>query len=284
MWSPDPPQRSDCHFQFNTSTFHFTMINRINQLFAQKKQNILNIYFTAGFPALDDTVKVLQSLAESGADLIEIGMPYSDPIADGPTIQESNEKALQNGISIKKLFEQLTGMRERVQTPIVLMGYVNPVVQFGLERFCQECARVGIDGLILPDLPMQEYLDEYKQMFDQYGLRNIFLITPQTSEKRIREIDHNSNGFIYMVSSASVTGAKSGISEQQIAYFKRIKAMNLANPQLIGFGISNYETFSMACQYASGAIIGSAFIKLLQQSKHLEKDIKDFIASVRQPQ
>lgn len=260
------------------------MINRINQLFAQKKQNILNIYFTAGFPALDDTVKVLQSLAESGADLIEIGMPYSDPIADGPTIQESNEKALQNGISIKKLFEQLTGMRERVQTPIVLMGYVNPVVQFGLERFCQECARVGIDGLILPDLPMQEYLDEYKQMFDQYGLRNIFLITPQTSEKRIREIDHNSNGFIYMVSSASVTGAKSGISEQQIAYFKRIKAMNLANPQLIGFGISNYETFSMACQYASGAIIGSAFIKLLQQSKHLEKDIKDFIASVRQPQ
>lgn len=256
--------------------------NRIDQLFQTKKENVLNIYFTAGFPELEDTRKVLKSIADGGGDLIEIGMPYSDPIADGPTIQESNEQALRNGISIKKLFEQLTDFRKEVNTPVVLMGYVNPVVQFGLEKFCSECARVGIDGLILPDLPMQEYLDEYKELFEKYGLRNIFLITPQTSEKRIREIDQNSKGFIYMVSSASVTGAKSGISEQQVAYFERVNQMGLQNPRLIGFGISDHETFSRACQYANGAIIGSAFIRLLQQSSDLEKDIKEFIRFVKQ--
>jgi len=254
--------------------------HRIDQLFQQKKKRILSVYYTAGFPQLDDTVRVAKYLQQAGADLIEIGMPYSDPLADGPTIQDSSQQALENGMSIKVLLEQLQGIREKVDIPLILMGYLNPIIQYGVEKFCQQCQQIGVDALIIPDLPMQAYLDEYKAMFESYGLYNIFLITPQTSEERIRLIDENSHGFIYMVSSASVTGAKGDITEQQITYFNRIQDMQLHHPQLIGFGISNQETFQQACQYAQGAIIGSAFIKVLAEDKNLKKDISDFIDSV----
>jgi tryptophan synthase alpha chain len=255
--------------------------NRISRLFDEKPGQALNVYFTAGFPQLHDTVTILEALQEAGVDLIEIGMPYSDPVADGETIQASNQAALENGMTIRLLLEQLQGIRQKVSVPILLMGYLNPVIQYGMERFCQACQQIGIDGLILPDMPLAEYQEEYKPLFDQYGLFNIFLITPQTSEARIRLIDEISDGFIYMVSSASVTGATSGISEQQEAYFKRIQAMNLRNPRLIGFGISNHETFTRASQYAQGAIIGSAFIKVLQKATDLKRDITDFVNSVK---
>jgi len=257
------------------------MANRITQIFGQKKRDILSVYFTAGFPDLKDTILITKALADAGADIVEIGMPYSDPVADGPTIQHSNDVALGNGMTIKLLFEQLADMRSSVQVPILLMGYLNPVVQFGVENFCRKCREIGIDGLILPDLPMYEYLETYKATFEKYGLLNIFLITPQTSDERIRQIDGVSEGFIYMVSSASVTGSKSGIGDEQEAYFQRIKNMNLQNPTLIGFGISDRETFGKACQYASGAIIGSAFIKQLGQSADLDADIAGFVGNVK---
>ena len=255
-------------------------MNRIDQLFKNKQERILNVYFTAGYPALDDTVSVMQSLEKAGADLIEIGIPFSDPVADGPTIQESNGVALDNGMTLKLLFEQLEGIREKVSIPFVLMGYINPIVQYGIEEFCAKCEALGVDGLILPDLPMFEYLETYKTIFDKHGLYNIFLITPQTSEARIREIDDNSNGFIYMVSSASTTGAKSSISEDQTAYFARVKEMGLKNPTLIGFGISNAETFDKACANANGAIIGSAFIKALSGEGALNEKVENFVKSV----
>jgi tryptophan synthase alpha chain len=255
--------------------------NRIEQLFERKKEGILSVYFSAGFPGLNDTSTIMKSLEAAGADVIEVGIPFSDPVADGPTIQESNKVALDNGISLKLIFEQLANIRESVQIPIIMMGYINPVLQFGLEAFCKKCAEVGVDGLILPDLPMQEYLDEYQTMFESYGLINIFLITPQTSESRIREIDSNSRGFIYMVSSASTTGAKGGISDDQVKYFERVKAMELRNPTLIGFGISNHETFQRACQHSAGAIIGSAFINVLKNASYLENDITTFIKEVK---
>lgn len=255
-------------------------MNRIHKLFNTKKDRVLSIYFTAGFPKLEDTLPIMEAIQEGGADIIEIGVPYSDPVADGPTIQESNMVALENGISMKKLFAQLEGFREKIKLPVVLMGYLNPIMQYGMEAFCMKCQEVGIDGLILPDLPMQQYLDEYKELFEQYGLVNTFLISPQTSEARIREIDEHSNGFIYMVSSHSITGAKAGISEEQIAYFKRVKAMGLQNPRLIGFGISDSETFSKASEYSNGAIIGSAFIKVLKHAKDLKQDIQAYLKEV----
>lgn len=255
--------------------------NRITTAFQEKQKNLLSVYFTAGFPKPEDTVPIMVHLQESGADLIEIGIPFSDPMADGPTIQESNQAALVNGMTLKKLFQQLEGVREKVHLPIILMGYFNPILQYGLDKFCETCERIGIDGLIVPDLPMQDYLDHYKKHFDRYGIYNIFLISPQTTEERIRQIDENSNGFIYVVSSASITGAKSSISDEQIGYFQRVQNMNLKNPRLIGFGISNHETFETACQFASGAIIGSAFIKILQQSKDLKNDIVNYIKSVK---
>ncbi len=255
--------------------------NRIDQVFQEKNGNILSVYFTAGFPQLNDTVTIMQSLQEAGADIIEIGVPFSDPVADGPTIQNSDTVALANGMSLNLLFEQIKDIRKTVHIPLIMMGYLNPIMQYGIERFCQSCQSVGIDGLIIPDLPVQEYLDEYKEIFEARGLYNIFLISPQTSENRIRQIDAQSKGFIYMVSSASITGAKSGISEEQVAYFERVKNMQLNNPALIGFGISNHETFSKACAYASGAIIGSAFIKMLENSADLQTDIRDFIHSVK---
>lgn len=255
--------------------------NRIESLFERKAERILSVYFSAGYPALDSTAKIMESLEQSGADIIEVGIPFSDPIADGPTIQESNKVALENGISLKLIFEQLADIRNRVNIPIIMMGYINPVLQYGLEDFCAKCQEVGVDGLILPDLPMQEYLDEYKTIFERHGLLNIFLITPQTSDDRINQIDANSTGFIYMVSSASTTGAKVGISDSQELYFERVKAMKLQNPALIGFGISNKETFDRACKFSSGAIIGSAFINILSGSKDLETDISSFIKSVK---
>ena len=256
------------------------IMNRIEKLFQTKSSRVLNVYFTAGYPKLDDTVSILKALETSGADLIEIGIPFSDPVADGPTIQASNDVALNNGMTLKLLMEQLKNVRQEVSVPIVLMGYINPIVQYGIERFCEDCAECGVDGLILPDLPMHEYLEVYKPVFEKNGLLNTFLITPQTSEARIREIDNNTSGFIYMVSSASTTGAKTGISEDQEAYFKRVNEMGLKNPRLIGFGISNKETFDKACENANGAIIGSAFIKVLGQEGDMESNIKTFIDQV----
>ena len=256
-------------------------MNRIHYLFNTKQDRVLSIYFTAGFPKLEDTIPVMEAIQAGGADIIEIGIPYSDPIADGPTIQDSNMIALENGMSMKKLFEQLKGFRAKIHLPVVLMGYLNPIMQFGMEEFCKKCKEVGVDGLIVPDLPMQQYLDEYKSLFDSYGLVNTFLISPQTSEKRIREIDENTDGFIYMVSSHSITGAKADISAEQIAYFERVKAMNLKNPRLIGFGISDAQTFTTASQYSNGAIIGSAFIKTVKNSQNLGKDIQDYLRSVK---
>lgn len=256
-------------------------MNRIHYLFNTKQDRVLSIYFTAGFPKLEDTIPVMEAIQAGGADIIEIGIPYSDPIADGPTIQDSNMVALENGMSMKKLFDQLKGFRAKIHMPVVLMGYLNPIIQFGMEEFCKKCKEVGVDGLIVPDLPMQQYLDEYKSLFDSYGLVNTFLISPQTSEKRIREIDENTDGFIYMVSSHSITGAMADISSEQIAYFERVKAMNLKNPRLIGFGISDAQTFSTASQYSNGAIIGSAFIKVLGNSKSLNEDIIEYLKSVK---
>ena len=255
--------------------------NRISKLFQDKERDILSVYYTAGFPQLDDTVRIAEYLEQAGADVIEIGMPYSDPLADGPTIQQSGTQALDNGMTISTLFDQLQDIRAKVSLPLILMGYLNPALQFGLERFCQACKRVGVDALIIPDLPMQEYLDEYKALFESYGLYNIFLISPQTSEARIRLIDEHSHGFIYVVSSASITGAKTGITNEQVAYFERIQGMQLQHPTLIGFGISNHDTFQTACKHAEGAIIGSAFIKVLAESKDLAQDIPRFVKEIR---
>ncbi|HLT07067.1 MAG TPA: tryptophan synthase subunit alpha [Cyclobacteriaceae bacterium] len=257
-------------------------MNRIDQLFKNKQEKVLSIYFTAGFPKLEDTRTIMKALEEAGADIIEIGVPYSDPVADGPTIQESNKVALDNGMSLKKLFSQLEGMRSEIKVPVILMGYLNPIMQYGIEAFCKKCDEVGVDGIIVPDLPMQQYLDEYKLIFNEYNLRNTFLISPQTSEKRIREIDEYSDGFIYMVSSHSITGAKEGITDAQVNYFQAVQAMELKSPRLIGFGISDHNTFIKASTYSNGAIIGSAFIKVLQQATDLENEIKVFIKSIKE--
>ncbi|WP_235934266.1 tryptophan synthase subunit alpha [Sunxiuqinia indica] len=259
------------------------MKNRINQLFQDKKENILSVYFTAGYPQVNDTVQIIKTLEKNGVDLIEIGMPFSDPVADGPVIQNSSTVALKNGMSIKQLFEQLKSIRQTVNIPLILMGYLNPVIQFGLEAFCKKCQEVGIDGLILPDLPVSVYQEEYKELFEQYGLHNILLITPQTSDARIQEIDEASGGFIYMVSSSSTTGAKDKVSDFHEDYFNRVNQLKLNNPRLIGFGISNQETFENACKYASGAIIGSAFVKALEQDKTLEEKISAFVNRIVKP-
>jgi tryptophan synthase alpha chain len=256
------------------------MKNRINQLFETKKENILSVYFTAGFPNLNDTVEIIQQLEKNGVDLIEIGIPFSDPTADGPTIQRSSEIALKNGMNLNLLFEQLKNIRKSVKIPLVLMGYFNPVYQFGVERFCTKCAEIGIDGAILPDLPLDEFESEYKEVFQQNKLHNILLITPQTSENRIRQIDAASSGFIYMVSSSSTTGAGKKVEDFQQDYFERIKNMNLKNPQIIGFGISDKATFENACKYASGAIIGSAFVKSFQSELKQEDSIRQFVQNI----
>lgn len=256
-------------------------MNRIQRLFKNKSKDILNIYFTAGYPQLNDTESIILNLEKSGADLIEIGMPYSDPLADGPTIQESGTAALKNGMNLPLLFEQIERVRKKTEIPLIMMGYFNQVMQYGEEKFVKKCVEVGVDGVILPDLPTFEYESYYQKMFEEAGLNISFLITPQTSEERIQKVDELTRGFIYMVSNAAITGAKSGISDKQIEYFERIQKLNLKNPRLIGFGISNNETFSTACQYANGAIIGSAFIRALGNSKDLENTISEFVGMVR---
>lgn len=248
-------------------------MNRINYLFENKKENILSVYFTAGYPNLDDTIPTLVCLQGNGVDLVEIGIPFSDPMADGIIIQNSSHIALQNGMSIRKLFEQLTAVRAQIHIPLIMMGYLNPVMQFGFENFCKECSRVGIDGMIIPDLPLSDFLAEYKEIASHYKLEFIFLITPETSEERIRLIDSQTNGFIYMVSSAATTGTQTSF-DNKVGYFNRINAMNLKNPRLIGFGISNKSTRDMVCRYSSGAIIGSAFIKALEETQDIRKGVK----------
>lgn len=240
-------------------------MNRINQKLQEDKK-LLSIYFSAGYPNLDDTVSIIQNLEKSGVDMIEIGLPFSDPLADGPTIQASSTQALKNGMTTDILFDQLKHIRKTVSIPLIIMGYFNPMLQYGVPKFCKKCQEIGIDGLIIPDLPVDVYNMQYKSIFESYGLINVLLITPQTSEKRIRFIDSVSNGFIYMVSSASTTGATSGFGDEQTSYFNRIAEMNLNNPQIVGFGISDHKTFTQATQFAKGAIIGSAFIKYLTQN------------------
>jgi len=253
-------------------------MNRINKKLQEDKK-LLSIYFTAGFPQIDDTVSIIESLEKSGVDMIEIGLPFSDPLADGPTIQASSTTALNNGMTTKLLFEQLKDIRKTVSIPLIIMGYFNPMMQYGVEAFCKKCAEVGIDGLIIPDLPVQEYTEKYKAVFEKYGLINVFLITPQTSDERIYFVDEISDGFIYMVSSAAVTGSQSGFGNVQEDYFNRIAAMNLKSPQIVGFGISNAETFQQATKKAKGAIIGSAFIKQLN-NKGIE-GIDEFVSSIK---
>ncbi|NLX65874.1 MAG: tryptophan synthase subunit alpha [Bacteroidales bacterium] len=245
-------------------------MNRIDRLFEEKKNGILSVYFTAGYPQLDDTPKVIKALEDRGVNLIEIGVPFSDPMADGPVIQASGAQALENGMSVKHLFRQLAGIREEVSIPLVLMGYINPIIQFGFENYCAEAVKCGVDGLIIPDLPFAEYMAGFKPIAEKHGLHIIMLITPETSEERIRLIDAHTSGFIYMVSTASVTGAKNSFGEESLAYFRRVNAMRLKNPRLIGFGISNKETFDAACREASGAIIGSKFISLLGSEKTID--------------
>ena len=253
-------------------------MNRIKQKLQEDKK-ILSIYFSAGYPKLNDTVKIIEDLEKNGVDLIEIGLPFSDPLADGPTIQESSTAALKNGMHTALLFDQLKDIRKTVSIPLIIMGYFNPVLQYGVEAFCAQCEKIGIDGLILPDLPLDVYKEEYEAIFKKHGLINVFLITPQTSEERIRAIDDASEGFIYMVSSASTTGAKQGFGSEQSDYFDRIAQMDLKNPQIVGFGISNAETFQQATQKAKGAIIGSAFIKHL--TKNGVDTIGDFVKQIR---
>lgn len=253
-------------------------MNRINQKLQENKK-LLSIYFSAGYPNLNDTTQIIQDLEKSGVDMIEIGLPFSDPLADGPTIQASSTQALHNGMTTKLLFEQLKDIRKTVNIPLIIMGYFNPMLQYGVEEFCKKCSEIGIDGLIIPDLPVDIYADNYKAIFEKYSLINVFLITPQTSNERIRFIDSVSNGFIYMVSSASVTGNQSDFGTTQNNYFKRIADMDLKNPQIVGFGISNKSTFNQATQFAKGAIIGSAFIKDLTDNgvSWIDKFIKSII-------
>jgi len=255
-------------------------MNRINKLFKEKKNKILSIYFTAGYPNLNDTTEILKTLDECGVDLIEIGMPFSDPIADGPVIQDSSNVAIDNGMNLNILFKQLEEIRDITDIPIVLMGYVNPVYQFGYEKFIKNILECDLDGLILPDLPLDDYINEFKPVFDKENLSFIPLITPNTSEERIRQIDNNSNGFIYMVSSSSTTGKKSTFDNKQIDYFKKIRSLSLKNPTVIGFGISDKESFMQACKYSNGAIIGSKFIQSLSKS-NIKKSIRSFVYSIR---
>ena len=257
------------------------MKNRITKLFDGKPNNILSVFYTAGFPQPDDTVWIAQNLEAAGADIIEIGIPFSDPIADGPVIQDSNKIALGNGMNLKKLLNQVNEIRKSVKLPVILMGYLNPVMQYGVEKFCKEASAAGVDGLILPDMPMDVYQYEYKKIFESNGLSNTFLISPTTSEDRIRKIDAATEGFIYAVSASSTTGAKGDFSEEQEDYFKKLREMQLKNPFLIGFGISDHQTFSKACAYGSGAIVGSAFISMLKRSVDLKHDIAKFVTSIK---
>ena len=254
-------------------------MSRIENLFVTKKSGILNVYCTAGFPQLNSTLEVMKALQDRGADLIELGMPYSDPLADGPVIQASSAKALQNGMTISKLFEQLKGFRKKIHIPVILMGYLNPLLQYGFEKFCATAAENGIDGLIIPDIPVYEYENEYKEIVDKYNLDFIFLVTPETSEERIRRIDELSTGFLYAVSSSSITGSEKDFSAVE-NYLDRLKKMNLKNPFLVGFGIKNKSTFKSACKYANGAIIGSAYIETIKNTNNIAEATGSFLNEI----
>lgn len=249
-------------------------MNRIKQLFEKKQKDILSIYFTAGFPNLNDTRDVIRELEANGIDLIEIGIPFSDPMADGPTIQDSGTIALKNGMTLKVLFSQLKDIRKEVDIPLIMMGYLNPIMQYGFENFCKQCKETGIDGAIIPDLPFNDYINEFKPIADKYDIKIVMLITPETSEERIRLIDEHTDSFIYMVSSAATTGAQKSFDEKKQDYFRRINSMNLRNPRLIGFGISNKATLDAAQANASGAIIGSKFITLLKENQNIKASVK----------
>jgi len=257
------------------------MKNRITKLFESKSKNILSVFFTAGYPKLQDTIAIAEHVQKVGVDMIEVGIPFSDPIADGPTIQESNKVALDQGMSVALLLQQVSELRAKIEIPVVLMGYLNPVMQYGMEKFFKEAAKVGVDGLILPDLPLEEYELHYKSLCESLNLSISFLISPTTSEKRIRKIDSLSSGFIYAVSSSSTTGAKQEFSSEQRTYFESLGSMNLKNPFLIGFGISNKKTYQQACEYSAGAIVGSSFITMLKSSTNLQTDIEMFVQSLR---
>jgi len=254
-------------------------MSRIKDLFERKKEKVLNVYCTAGYPQLNSTIEVIKALQIAGADLIEIGMPYSDPLADGPVIQASSARALQNGMTITKLFEQLKDFRKQVDLPVVLMGYLNPLIQYGFEKFCAKAAEIGIDGLIIPDIPMYEFEAEYSAIINKHGLNFIFLVTPETSEERIKKLDSLSSGFLYAVSSSSITGSDKDFAIVD-SYLKRLSDMQLKNPVLVGFGIKDKTTFETACRYANGAIIGSAYIKSLEGSENIEPTTKEFIQRI----
>lgn len=257
-------------------------MTRIGKLFERKQRNILNVYFTAGFPRLDSTMVIMQSLQNSGADMIELGMPYSDPLADGPVIQGSSTIALENGMTIRRLFEQLKDFRRTIQLPVLLMGYMNPILQYGFEDFCKNASEIGIDGLILPDLPIFEFEKEYEAIIRKYKLDFVFLVTPETGNSRIVKLDQLSNGFLYAVSSSSTTGKSASLDDREY-YFDKLRSMDLKNPVLIGFGIRNKSDFLQACSYANGAIIGSAFIKILENSNDMEikSRVNDFVNSLK---
>ncbi|TNE43598.1 MAG: tryptophan synthase subunit alpha [Deltaproteobacteria bacterium] len=258
------------------------MNNRIVQLFSSRPDDkILSVFMTAGFPSLDSTLTICQTLEASGVDMIELGFPYSDPLADGPTIQASSEAALKNGMNLTVLFEQLKALRDNVNIPVLLMGYLNPVLQYGMERFCKDCQDVGIDGLILPDLPFDEYLSEYRELWEAHSLSAVFLVTQFTSEERVRAMDAATQGFLYIVSSSAVTGDRLNVDQQREAYFKRIQDMNLSNPAVVGFGIRDPESFQKSTKFANGGIIGSAFIEAIREADNLEETIQQWVAPFR---
>lgn len=256
-------------------------MSRIKNLFERKKSQVLNVYCTAGYPRLNSTLSILHSLQANGADLVELGMPYSDPLADGPVIQASGNRALENGMTIAVLFEQLAGFRKEIQLPVILMGYMNPVLQYGFEKFCAEAAKVGVDGLILPDLPEYEFETEYGAIVRKYGLDFIFLVTPETSEDRIRKLDELSAGFLYAVSSSATTGKDKDFTAVE-TYLQKLQSMQLKNPVLVGFGIKDSSTFQLACKFANGAIIGSAYIKALDEGSDTETVTQNFIGNIIQ--
>ena len=255
-------------------------MKRIKEAFDKKKDGLLSIFITAGYPNLNDTIEVLKELEANGVDMVELGIPFSDPMADGPVIQEASEVAISNGMTLKLLFEQLKDLREHVSIPILLMGYLNPVMQYGYSEFCESCQEVGIDGVILPDLPLYEYEEEYKELFESHGLANVFLVTPETAPERIHKLDDLSNGFLYLVSSSSTTGKKDGI-DGTTEYFERVQNMTLKSPTLIGFNIKDSNSYQTATKYAKGAIIGSAFINALKGSGDLADSIRTFVSSIR---
>ncbi len=256
-------------------------MNRINRLLGKKKKNILSVYFTAGFPELADTVEIITELDKAGVDLVEIGIPFSDPVADGPVIQRSSEKALKNGMSLNILFSQLKSIRDKTDIPLILMGYFNPIYRFGVERFIDKCRETGIDGTIIPDLPVEEYRLNYDSFFSENEINNIFLVTPQSSDHRIRYLDSISKGFLYVVSTAATTGSKKEFDPTHLDYFRRLKDMDLKSARLTGFGISNSVTFRQACEYSNGAIIGSAFINILEEEGNLSVKINKFTEMFR---